>query len=118
MDSPMYELEDLGILKATKIPSNLAWTGSEETEVLLKLLACGEGGMHLATYKKLSDPLQVAVLRLEIRDYIRWEYDRFGKKTVLCLSWKGDEAAKTLLKVARHQQKPALNGSGEGRVSE
>lgn len=102
MQSALFELDDLGILRSTKIPPNLAWMSSDQISLLLAVLACGEAGMT----RRHSSKFDADVIRqLELRDYLLWERDRFGRLAYLCLTWKGQDAAQVLLRVAHHDQR-------------
>lgn len=102
MQSALFELDDLGILRSTKIPPHLVWMSSEQIELLLAVLACGGDGMTRRRAQKFDADV---VRQLELRDYLQWERDRFGRLAFLCLTWKGQDAAQVLLKIARHEQK-------------
>lgn len=105
MQSALSELDDLGLLRSTKIPPKLAWLSSEQIGILIDVLLCGEDGMTRRATKKYDAD---AVRELELRDYLQWERDRFGRFAYLCLTWKGEEAAQVLLRVARRaQSKPS-----------
>lgn len=101
MQSALFELDDLGILRSTKIPPAYAWMSTAQIELLINVLSCGEEGMTKRRAKKFE---QDAVRTLELRDYLHWERDRFGNPAYLCLTWKGDDAAHVLLKIAHHGQ--------------
>jgi hypothetical protein len=99
MQSALFELDDLGILRSTKIPPRLSWMTLEQIDILLAVLFCGEGGMTRRRAKKFDAE---SIRLLELRDYLQWERDRFGRLAFLCLTWKGDEAAQVLRKIAQH----------------
>ena len=104
--SALFELDDLGILRTTKIPSQFAWMTEMHHQLLVEVLRCGEDGLSRRRMKKMPQDRQEALHMLELRDYLQWERDRFGQLTFLCLTWKGEEAARTILTVARNQEPP------------
>ena len=105
MQSALFELDDLGILRSTKVPPRLAWMSDVQIDILLTVLSCGEDGMTRRRSQKFDCD---SVRQLELRDYLTWERDRFGRLAYLCLTWKGEDAAQVLLKIAHHgQQGPA-----------
>lgn len=101
------ELESLGILRQTKVPAELAWMTDEEKSFVLDLLFAGEGGLHKREVQKFGKQNPDALLRLEMRELTIWESDKSGRPTFLVLSWKGDEVAKLLLQIAKHESKRA-----------
>lgn len=102
MQSALFELEDLGLLRSTKIPPHLSWLSDVQIDILLAVLLCGEDGMTRGRSKKYDAD---AIRQLELRDYLHWERDRFGRFAFLCLTWKGQDAAQVLLKVAQNEQR-------------
>jgi hypothetical protein len=107
MESALFELDDMGILRATKLPTHLAWLEGAQGTLLVQLLAAGEEGMTRRRLKKFEkDGDDEAARRLELRDLVKWEHDRFGAKAFLVLTWKGEEAANVLLKVFKHRKLP------------
>ena len=106
--SALFDLDSLGILKATKVPTTLSWINDIEATLLIDLMIAGEEGITRRRLNKQGEAGTDAARRLGLRDLVKWEHDRFGKPTFLCLTWQGEEAAKTLVRVARHRQpKPA-----------
>ncbi len=108
MESALFELDTMGILKTTKLPSNLEWLKEMEISLLIKVFAAGEDGITRRQLSKLKEAGEDAAKRLELRDYVRWERDRFGNLTFLVLTWKGEEATQTLLKVCKNRSKDLL----------
>jgi hypothetical protein len=113
MESALFELDDMGILRATKLPTQLAWLEGIEGTLLVQMLAAGEEGITRRRLAKFKEEGEQAARRLELRDLVHWERDRFGKPAFLVLTWKGEEAAQVLLKVFKHR-KPAQ--SNEAKV--
>ena len=105
MESALFELDTMGILRATKLPPKLEWLNETEILLLIRLLGAGEEGLTRRSLKKLKEPGEDAVTRLNLRDLVKWERDVFGNLTFLVLTWKGEEAAQTLLKVSLHKSK-------------
>lgn len=111
MESALFELDTLGILRATKLPAKLEWLNELDITVLLHTLAAGEDGLSRRRVKKMGEAGADAVKRLELRDLIKWEHDRFGHAAFLVLTWQGDEAAKTLLAVCKNKSAPAASSA-------
>lgn len=111
MHSALFELDELGILRSTRIPPHLEWLSEDQMHILLAVLFCGEDGLPRRRSNKFD---QDAVRMLELRDLLQWERDRFGRLSYLCLTWKGEEAAQVLLKIAKHLQasSPATDTNG------
>lgn len=105
------ELDAMGLLRATKVPHELDWLTDDEKVILLRLLFCGEEGMHIREVSKIQKTQSGsdAILRIEAFGLAGWERDQLGKQTFLCLTWKGTEAAELVRKVARHENKKAVN---------
>lgn len=110
MESALFELDDLGILRSTKVPPHLEWMTDKQIEVLLAVLMSGEEGMSKRRTKQFDAD---AVRMLELRDYLVWERDRFGRLAFLCLTWKGQEAAQVFLKIAQHESRAAVQPAPE-----
>jgi hypothetical protein len=106
MNSALSELDELGILRTTHVPPQLSWLSPLHVQLLISVLTCGEEGMTRRRMRKYSETETDALRQLELRDFLHWERDRFGQLAFLCLTWKGEEAAQTLLKVAHHGQVP------------
>jgi hypothetical protein len=104
MESALFELDDMGILRATKVPTHLSWLEGTEGTLLVQILAAGEEGITKRRLGKFKEEGETAARRLELRDLVVWERDRFGEKRYLVLTWKGEEAAQTLLKVYKHRK--------------
>jgi hypothetical protein len=121
MESALFELDTMGILRATKLPANLSWLDGLEGTLLVQILATGEDGLSKRRLKKMKEEGERAARRLELRDLVHWERDRFGQPSFLTLTWKGDEAAQTLLKVFKHRKPeaaatPPARGARHGKV--
>jgi hypothetical protein len=101
----LLEFDDMGILRATQVPPRLAWMTSAHIELLLAVVIRGEEGLPRRRTLKFARMAEDPVRQLELRDYVQWERDRRGRFAYLCLTWKGDEAARMLLKVAHHEQR-------------
>lgn len=109
------ELDALGLLRVTKAPPELDWLTDYEKLLMLRLLFCGESGMHSREITKLRKTEQGsdAILRLEAYGMASWERDYSGRQTTLCLTWKGIETADLLKKVA-HSENRKQSSAGAG----
>ena len=101
------ELETLGILRQTKVPPELAWMSDAEKQFMLMLLFAGDGGLHKRTVASFEKKNPEVVLQLHARDFLMWETDKAGRPMFVAMTWKGEEAAKLLLHVARHESQKA-----------
>ena len=99
------ELENLGILRQTKAPAELAWMTDIEKSFLLDLLVAGETGLHKRTIQKFENKNSDAFFNLQVRNLVEWESDKSGKPMFLVLSWQGKDIAELLLQVAKHESK-------------
>lgn len=97
-----FELEDLGILRQTKLPESLSWLTELEKFIMLELLLCGEEGMHKRRVEKHDKQEPGCILRLDAHGLAQWERDKVGRPMFFTLTWRGDEVAQLLRKVALH----------------
>lgn len=104
------ELESLGILLQTKVPPELTWMSTAEKQFMLMLLMAGEGGLHKREVQKFQKKNADAVFNLDVRGLTNWETDKAGRPMFVVLTWKGEEAAKVLLQVAKHESRRAAKG--------
>ncbi len=102
------ELESLGILRQTKLPQELSWMTDAQKQLMLQVMLCGEDGLHKREVARFNKKNEGELVTLEFKDYLRWESDKAGKPTFLVLTWKGDEVAKLLMQVARHESRKAV----------
>jgi hypothetical protein len=105
------ELNDLGLLRVTKVPDNLDWMNDEEKVLLIRLLFCGEEGMHSRDVAKIrkTESGADALLRLEAYGLATWERDGNGRATCFALTWKGTENAQLIKKVAQNANAKAAS---------
>jgi hypothetical protein len=99
----LFEFDELGILRATHVPPVLEWMNATQIDLLLAVYLCGQEGMSRGRTQRFDEPRTDAMRGLELRDYLHWERNRFGRLAFLCLTWKGLEAARLLVKVARNE---------------
>ena len=105
------ELDALGLLRTTKVPSELDWMTDDEKVLLIRLLYCGEEGMHsreVARVKKTEAGAD-AILRLSAYGLADWERDGNGRHTSFALTWKGTEMAQTVKRVAQNNNNTAVS---------
>lgn len=74
---------------------------------LLDLLFAGEEGLHKRDVTKFDKKNPEVVFTLTVRDLANWESDKLGKPTFLVLTWKGEEVAKLLFQIAKHENQKA-----------
>jgi hypothetical protein len=106
------ELDALGLLRINKVPAELNWMTDEEKVLLIRLLFCGDDGMHsreIARIRKTESGAD-AVLRLEAYGLASWERDGNGRATFFTLTWKGTENAQLVKKVAQSGNMSATAG--------
>jgi hypothetical protein len=101
------ELETLGILRQTKVPTELTWMTDAEKQFMMMLLWAGEEGLHKRDVTKFQKKHADAVFNLDVRGLTNWETDKTGRPMFVVLTWKGEEAAKVLLQVAKHESRKA-----------
>ena len=97
------ELESLGILRATRIPENLAWVDADTLCLLLQMLAAGEEGVHKRVVEKFRKAHEETLVRLEMSEFAQWQRDKCGREMFFALTWKGQEAATLLYNIAKNQ---------------
>jgi hypothetical protein len=96
------DLESLGILRQTKVPSQLDWMTDSEKHFMLFLLTAGEFGVHRRYVTKEEKKSPELSSRLSANGMADWHRDRSGKEMFFTLSLKGEETAQLLLKIARN----------------
>jgi len=101
------ELETLGILRQTKVPTELNWMTDAEKQFMMMLLMAGEEGLHKRDVTKFQKKHADAVFNLDVRGFTNWETDKTGRPMFVVMTWKGEEAAKVLLHVAKHESRKA-----------
>lgn len=108
------ELNDLGLLRVTKVPDALDWINDDEKVLLIRLLFCGEEGMHSREVTKIRKTAAGAdaLLRLEAYGLATWERDGNGRATCFALTWKGTESAQLIKKVAQNSNAKATSTMG------
>jgi hypothetical protein len=102
------ELDKLGLLKVTKIPTELSWLTPLHIEMILAVGACGEEGMRERRARRFSEEKRDALRMLELRDILYRERDRLGNPVFLCLTWKGQEALQVLQAIERNRGKSPI----------
>lgn len=114
MDSELFELDDLGILRTTHLPEKLQSLKDKEIEttLLIELLGAGEEGLTRRHIMKFKQAGEDAAKWLTLRDLAEWQRDRFGKLTFLVITWKGEKTARLLLSVCKHDSQ-LLKSSAE-----
>jgi len=104
------ELETLGILRQTKVPPELKWMTDAEKQFMMMLLMAGEEGLHKRDVTKFQKKHADAVFNLDVRGLTNWETYKAGRPMFVVLTWKGEEVAKVLLHVAKHESWKAPAG--------
>jgi len=111
------ELEDLGVLKQTKLPLELAnWMTDLDKTFLLDIYLAGKTGLSKSEVKKFEKNNAQTVLTLLIKQLCEWENDKRGKPAFLVLTWKGTEVAQLLMKIAKNQSNIALKEQNGKKV--
>jgi hypothetical protein len=102
------ELDNLGILRQTKVPHELDWMTDDEKRFMLVLLDAGEFGLlKRQVLKELKTQPDLA-MRLSAHGLADWGTDRHGKESFFALSNKGEEIAGMLLRIARNASVASL----------
>lgn len=111
------ELEDLGVLKQVKLPLELgSWMTDLDKTFLLDIYLAGESGLSKSQVKKFEKNHAQVVLTLQLKQLCEWENDKRGKPAFLVLTWKGQEVAQLLLKIAKNQSSLILKESNGKKV--
>lgn len=105
------ELEALGILRQTKLPTSLDWMNDDEKLFMLKLLEAGELGIHKKAMAREAKAKPTLETRLYAHGMAQWERDKNGRLMFFTITLKGEEAAQTLLRVARNQSRSTRPGT-------
>lgn len=104
------ELESLGVLRQTKVPAELTWMTEPEKRLILSILLAGEHGLHKAAVLKMEAKSPDMLFNVTIRSLAEWVTDKAGRPAALVLTWQGEEVARLLHQVAKHEsRKLALN---------
>jgi len=99
------ELDSLGILRQMRPPANLAWMEPHQKTLILDIAMAGGDGLHKRLVDKFEKDHPGEILYLSARGLIEWVNDKTGKPTYLALTWRGEDAAKILLQIARNESK-------------
>lgn len=94
------ELDSLGILRQTKLPTSLNWLQDCDKALLLELLFAGETGLSKAYVAKWDKKNPESSMRLSVGSLVDWGTDKRGKPAFLILTWQGEDAANLVRKVA------------------
>ncbi len=104
--SSNLELEQLGILHHTKLPSGYSWMTEPDKQLCLALGLAGPGGLSVAQLRKEQRRAPDASLRLYAYSLAEWETDKVGRPTHFALTSKGETVYELLVEMARHQRGP------------
>ena len=98
-----FNLVSLGILKQVTIPKELEWLSDIQHHLLTTLYLVGDGGLTKGMVLKLLKKDETHLIKLDMSNYIKWEHDNKGRKSILTLTWQGEEVAKKLYEIAKNQ---------------
>lgn len=112
-----FELETLGILRQTKIPQELSWMSDGQKLLMLQLLMAGEDGLHKREVVKFEKKNPDKLLDLEVRGFVQWETDKAGRPMFLTVAWKGEDAAKLLMQIARNESRKTAAAIAEAAAA-
>lgn len=107
MTSEHVELDELGILRQTKLPKEYAWLDSLQREFLLSAYL-GQGTPKRVV-QKFKDLNPQAFIEMDVRGLVEWETDKAGRPVVLQLTWKGRDVAEILVQIAKNENNKTLN---------
>lgn len=96
-------LDSLGILRQVKLPAELAWLMDAPAERQLLLDLFLRNGLSRKEAEAFQREHPEEFLNLEIRNMFEWETDKFNRKTGLVLTWRGQDAAEILVRIARNE---------------
>lgn len=104
--SRQRDLDSLGILRQTVLPTDLDWMSDADKRLALELHFAGEDGLSKAYIRQWDKKNPESSLRLTSRSLADWETDKRGQPARLALNWKGQDVAQALLAVARNASHP------------
>jgi len=100
------ELDSLGILRQVLLPPSLSWLQAPDKQLLLDLLFAASAGLSRAYIHKWDHKHKECSMRLSVSSLVDWETDKRGQPVRMTLTWQGEEVAKVLLQVAKHETRP------------
>lgn len=99
--SLLTDLDAYGVLTLLDVPPELG-AMTEEEKHLLTTLQLQTEKVLLGTYAR-KQYSKDCLLKLDIAGLVEWHSDARGKPFELGLTWRGEEAAKTFLKIAKNK---------------
>lgn len=108
------DLDRLGVLRQTSVPEEFDWMTDSEKRFMLTLLTAGDEGVHKRVVLKEEKLSEYLSLRLSAHGLAYWERDKNGREMFFVLTWKGEEAAKTLMQIARNVSRKTARHSHVG----
>lgn len=111
--SRQRDLDSLGILRQTTLPTGFDWMTEADKQLTLDLHFAGEEGLTKAYIRKWDKANPECSLRLTSQSVADWETDKRGQPARLTLNWKGQDVAQALLAVARNSSKPRYVKPGQ-----
>lgn len=97
------ELDSFGVLSLSEVPPAYARLTEDERH-LLTTLALQSSQTLPRTYVTKQYKAE-CVLSLDVAGFVEWQTDKFGKPSTLALTWQGEDAAATFLKVAKYKSR-------------
>lgn len=99
----LQELDALGILSLSAVPPVYARLTQDERHLLTSLFL--ESSRTLSRRYALKNYSAECLLRLDVAGYVEWQTDKHGKPATLGLTWSGEDAATTFMKVAKYKSR-------------
>lgn len=106
--SSNLELEQLGILHHTRLPSAYSWMTEADRQLCLALGLALPGGLSVVQLRKEERRLPDAGLRLYAYGLAEWETDKVGRPSHFVLTPRGEAVYELLVEMARHPSVPRL----------
>lgn len=99
----LQELDSYGVLSLSEVPPAYARLTQDERHLLTTLFL--ESSKTLPKRFASKHYSAECLLSLDVAGYVEWQTDKHGKPSTLGLTWRGEDAATTFLKVAKYKSR-------------
>lgn len=110
MKTSFQTLDDLGILGVASLPTTYSWLDDDDKQLLVDLLMAGEDGFGRVEVRKRERRTPNSILKVVANSCADWQTDRTGKPERLVLTYRGEEVAQLLMKIARNRSQLEAQG--------
>lgn len=104
------DLDKLGVLRRTLVPERLQWMDDDTKRLMVDLLHAGEEGLHKRIIEKFKKAHDEAFVRLDMFGLVQWVRDKSGKPMFVSLTWKGQDEAELLFRIAKNETLRTYHG--------